>query len=177
MLTPYCQKVLQLELVKTDYDDKTADEAWSWLMDLVTPSGVTRPSGVRLTPLLVAGLLGPAKAEAIAVALKTAFPTIGELLMQAGVDPLAPASQTFFASLVAGNVITAEDVGVLAATAVVTTQSPSYVRFDRRFFPGDWPHVTADGDIGTESDQAIHGFPNTIDRSDFDAAWAVARGS
>lgn len=173
MLNAYCANVLKAELAKADYNGMTADQAWAWLTQPVAQAPVSTPTGALLTPVAVARLLGPAKAEAVAAALKSAFPTVADHLMSEGVDPLAPATETFFASLVASNVLTSGDVTTLTATGTLTvTPPPLPPRFHERFNTDAWPHVAEDGTVGTASDKAIHGFPNAILRADFDAAWA-----
>jgi hypothetical protein len=106
MLTAYCQKVLERELAKSDYDGKTADQAWHWLMVEPDPDGINNH--------YVYGSLGA---------------------MPADMGP----------------------------------------RFDTRFEPKLWWHVAPDGSQGKPGDPAIHGFPNSIERADFDEAWRKVR--
>lgn len=173
MLSDYCKNILRVELSKPDYDGMTVDQAWAWLTQPITATTST-PTGKRLTPAIVAGLIGPVKANAIASQLKIAFPAISEHLMAEGIDSTNSDSQVFIAGLVAGGVLTSGDAAKLAAVGVATTTTTSQARFDERFRPHNWPHVAEDGTIGTDEDKAIHGFPNAIERSDFDAAWQAA---
>jgi len=173
MPTPYCQNVLKLELAKADYNGMTADAAWAWLM---TPATTTTavPTNARLTPILAASVLGPAKAEAIAHKTAQQLPTIAAALMSVGVNLSDPATAAFLDALVDGTSVTAADVAALKALGSTTLATAVPRRFDQRFDPAAWPHVAADGSLGSPGDPAIHQFPNSLDRSDFDAAWSAA---
>lgn len=174
-LNPYCQAVLRHELAKPDYDGKTADQAWAWLTEPVVPPPVATPNGLRLTPVRLAKIIGAAKTEAVAAALKAAYPLTAGYLMEEGVDPQTQEAGAFLAQLVTAGVLTPADLAAVQASCVTVTQPSGYVRFDRRFLPADWPHVADDGTVSADTTQpAIHGFPNRIDRSDFDAAWVAA---
>lgn len=174
MLTAYCQNVLALELAKPDYGSMTSDQGWEWLTQPVLPPPIQTATQM-LTPVVFAHILGPAKAESVALAIKNAFPTIADHLLDAGVDPTSPFVKAFLSQMVAGGVLTKTEVDAVAAAAIGSVQPPSTpARFDQRFSPTQWPHVSKDGSIGTEEDQAIHGFPNSIDRTDFNAAWTTA---
>lgn len=175
MLNEYCAAVLARELAGTDYDGKTADQAWAWLM-LPTPQDpVTTPTGLRLTPVTLAGLVGAAKTELVASAMKQAYPVTGDHLMTEGVDPLRAETLGFLSQLVSGGVLSEADVDAVRAAAVrVTPQADLPRRFDQRFDPQRWPHVADDGSAGGEGDEAIRGFPNDITREEFDSAWASA---
>lgn len=175
VLDDYCATVLRRELSGADYDGKTVDEAWAWLMLPRAQAPLSEPTGLRLTPVILAGLVGAAKAEACATALKAAYPVIGDHLMREGIDPLKAESAAFLGGLVAATVLSTEDAVAITAAAARPIPVPSLPRrFDRRFDPDRWPHVAADGDVGKDSDPAIHGFPNDIDRADFNAAWLAA---
>lgn len=39
-MNEYCQNVLKTELAKPDYDGKTADQGWAWLMEPYTTETV-----------------------------------------------------------------------------------------------------------------------------------------
>lgn len=171
-MNEYCQNVLKTELAKSDYDGKTADEGWAWLMNHRTEEIVT-PTGVKLTPLIVAATLGPIKANILAGKIAAVLPNIAESLMRDGVDLAHPATGPFLQSMV-GDGLTAEDIAALVALGSKTTTKTLNPRFDERFFPELWPHVAKDGNVGSPDDPAISGFPNTITREDFNAAWTKA---
>lgn len=163
-MNEYCMKVLTLELSKPDYDGMKADTAWSWLME-PTVTEHDEPTNLKLTPLVAAGVLGPIKANAITKAVRMALPDIADSLLAAGVNVSDPATGAFLDSLTQAG-IAAEDIATLKAlgTRKVTVTTPR--RFDSRFFPELWPDVDGTG--------TINGFPNTIDRADFDKAWEAA---
>lgn len=171
MLNEYCLNVLKAELSKPDYDGKDAAAAWSWLMD-TTVSERDEPTNLLLTPSVAASILGPTKANAIAVAVKRALPGIADDLLRNGVNVSNPETGKFLGSLTAAG-IPAEDIAAINAlgTKKVTTITPR--RFDSRFYPALWPHVGEDGTPNADG-PAISGFPNTIERADFDKAWELA---
>jgi hypothetical protein len=171
-MNEYCQNVLKAELAKSDYDGKTADQGWAWLMEPRTEE-ISKPTGIKLTPLVAAATLGPMKANALAGKILAVLPHIGAALMQDGVDLAHPATKPFLDVLV-GDGITAEDIAALMALGVEITVKQFKPRFDERFFPELWPHVAKDGNIGGADDPAISGFPNTVSREDFDKAWSAA---
>lgn len=172
MLTPYCANVLKAELSKPDYAAKDNAAAWVWLMEPTTTTADV-PTNLKLTPLVAAQLLGPIKANAFALAVKAALPGIADAILAEGVNVSDPQTQAFLGSLATAPGITQEDIDALRAlgTKQVTTTVPR--RFDSRFYPELWPHVGDDG-VPNEDGPAITGFPNTIERSDFDAAWLAA---
>ncbi len=174
MLSLYCAKVLERELQKSDYDNMTADQGWAWLMLPVTSSH-NEDTHIRLTPLMAAGVLGPVKANALAAKVKSVLPDIADNLMRDGVDLSDPLTGVFLDSLVDGSTVHVEDVVILKAIGKRTITVTSPRRFDRRFDPEHWPHVSEDGTEGMpDTDQAIHGFPNDIKREHFDLAWQKA---
>lgn len=175
-LSAYCANVLKAELAKSDYNGMTADQGWAWLTQPILQSPVSHPSGVLLTPVVAAKLVGAANAEKIAAALKSDFPITADHLMDEGIDPTKAETQGFLAQLVAGNVIAAADRDTLVTAGTVSVPRPDLPpRFDTRFEPALWPHVDANGNPSADpNDQAIHGFPNSIERADFDTAWAAA---
>lgn len=177
-LSAYCAAVLARELADPAYDGLTADQGWAWLM-LPTPQGpAAEPTGVRLTPRVAARVVGAAKAEAIAAALRQQFPVTADFLMTEGIDPAAAETQAFLAQLQQVGTLEAGDVAALAAVGTRSVPRPDLPRrFDARFAPapgGRWWHVAADGSPGGDADPALSGFPNDLDRADFDAAWAAA---
>lgn len=115
-------------------------------------------------------VLGPVKANNLAVKIKTTFPAIADGLLAAGVDLSLPATASFLDGLV-GDGIGQSDVDALKSYGKREVSATSPPRFDLRFEPSRWPHVAADGGAGAEDDPPIHGFPNSIEKSDFEAAW------
>lgn len=173
MLDTYCSNVLARELRGPDYDGLTADQAWAWLTQpAVTTSD--EDTHLPLTPLVAARVLGPVKANAVAAKVAASLPAIAASLMSSGVDLSDPTTAGFLASLVDGASVLAADVQALVALGKRTVTTTAPPRMDRRFDPARWPHVAADGGEGSESDPAIHGFPNALGRADFDACWALA---
>ena len=171
-MNEYCQNVLKTELAKPNYDGKTADQGWAWLMEPRTEQ-VSTPTGVKLTPLVVAATLGPIKANILAGKVAAMLPNIAESLMRDGVDLAHPATSPFLNALV-GDGIAAEDVAALLALGTNTTTKQLKPRFDERFYPELWLHVAKDGNVGSDGDPAISGFPNTITRDEFNSAWTAA---
>lgn len=174
MLSDYCKNILKAELSKPDYDGKTADQGWAWLM-LPTTSEEEIATNTKLTPIMAAGVIGPIKANAIAVKIGQLLPGIATALMDAGVDLSHAATGPFLNSLVGGSVEQADiDALLTLGKRTVTTTTPR--RFDRRFDPILWPHIDENGDAGDGNCLAISGFPNDLEREDFNAAWvAVGR--
>jgi hypothetical protein len=174
-LTPYQAKVLARELAKPIYVGITADQGWAWLTQPVVQSPVSTPNGRMITPLAAAALIGPTKAEAIALALKQTYPTIADHLLAGGIDPINTQAQAFLQGLVTANVITQADVQTLAGYVITVIQPPNLPpRFVERFDPSNWPNVAADGSAGGPEDPPLSGFPNLVLRSEFDAAWLAA---
>lgn len=172
MLTPYQQKVLQQELISSDYNGMTVDQAWIWLMSPIVTS-TQQLTNISLTPVLVSKVLGPLKANALAANVRTMLPEISDSLMQGGVNLSDQVTIQFLPSLV-GGLITLNDINVLLALGVQTVTITSSRRFESRFDPIRWPHITSDGQIGSDSDPALSGFPNDLIRSDFDITWITA---
>lgn len=177
-MSPYCAKVLSIELAKSDYDGMTADQGWAWLTAPVYQQTLQVPTGIRLTPIVAAGLIGATKANAMAAAVLATFPAIGHDLLTEGIDPTKDETKAFIAQLVAGKVITQDDADTLAASATQTVNMGLLqARFDERFQPKNWPSVADDGSIDPSGkSQAIHQFPNCLElqREDFDIAWKAA---
>lgn len=176
MLNEYCATVLTRELTSADYDSLTSNAAWSWLMDPVKQPPSVVPTGIKITAISLARTLGAPKAEAIVKALKLTYPTIGELLITEGIDPLTGEAQTFIANLVKNGILSSPaDTDAITAAVYKSIPLPDLPRrFESRFAPDRWPRVNSDGSVGDENAEAISGFPNTIERVDFDAAWKKA---
>lgn len=175
MLDGYCHNVLAAELRKPDYDGMTADEGWAWLC-LPQQTQQTHVTGALLTPVVAAKVLGPVKANVLAARTRAARPDIADALMREGVNLSDPLTAAFLGSLVGGPISQA-DVDALLALGTRTVIQAHPPRFGRRFGPAQWPHVAADGTPGGPDDGSIRGFPNAIERDEFDRAWAEARGN
>jgi len=151
VLTTYQQNVLTAECAKADYNGMTATQGWAWLTQPMTQTSTTVPTGVMLTPDVVADALdGPGKAEAIAVAMFKEFPTTGNYFLSKGVDPLNSEVQAFLASLAAITPtppITSADVATLIALGTMSQTTIVPPRFDQRFDPNNWP-ANIDGTTG-----------------------------
>lgn len=172
MLTEYNAAVLRREFAGSDYDGKSADQAWTWLMEpTVTTSEVD--THTRLTPGVAASLIGPTAANTLAGAIKSQLPYIADTLLSAGVDASDPETRGFLDAL-SGTALTADQVATLKATGKRTVTATEPRRFDRRFDPDRWPHVAPSGEAGNDEDTAITGFPNDLSRDEFNAAWIAA---
>jgi hypothetical protein len=173
MLRDYDKQIVRQELAKPDYDGLTAQQAWDWLY-VPRVQQVPRPPPP-LTLIHIAAALGPAKAEAVAAALLSAYPRIGPYLIQTGVDAADPHTQEFFSALVAGAVVTADEAAALLATASDAVEQPP--RAAERFTSADWPHVDAGGNLTDDAAaKPIDGFPNGVDFADFSPLFAEVRG-
>ena len=82
------------------------------------------PTGTLITPRLAAKVMGPAKANALAGAVKQTFPFIADHLLETGVDPVDPHTQGFFTALVQAGVISPADSDALASLG--TRDDPNY---------------------------------------------------
>lgn len=173
MLNDYCAAVLARELAKADYDGMSADEAYAWLTQ-PSDASAQAPTHAKLTPLLAAATIGPAKAEALAAKIQAALPTIAGPLMAQGVDLSDALTAAFLGSMVDGEGVLQTDVEALLSLGTRGVSASLPARFSRRFSPDSWPHVAEDGSEGDENDPAIHGFPNLITREEFDLGWAAA---
>lgn len=174
-LNAYCATVLARELAGSDYNGLTADAAWAWLTQPTPRQPQAVPTGLKLTPVVFAGIVGAAKANAVASAIQQAYPLIAGSLMTEGIDPTKAESSAFLAGLVTGGVLTQADLDAVNAAAVrQVPQSPLPERFPERFLPERWQHVAPDGTAGGEDDPSLAGFPNTITRDEFNAAWSAA---
>lgn len=174
-LNAYCATVLARELASADYNGKTADEAWAWLMLPTARQPLSVPTGLKLTPVVFAGIVGANKANAVAAAIQQAYPLIASALMTEGIDPTKAESSAFLAGLVTGGVLTQADLDAVNAAAVrQVPQDPLPERFIERFLPERWPHVAPDGTAGGAESPSLTGFPNAITRDEFNAAWSAA---
>lgn len=173
MLTSYCHNVLKLELAKSDYNGKTADQAWTWLTQ---PTSVTIdvPTNYKLTPLAVAKAIGPVKANNLAGKVKAAFPNIADSLLADGPNASDALTIGFLNACVDANLLQS-DINILVALGVVSTTTVTPARFPSRFTQYEWPHIDSNGGIGNASTPALMGFPNSITRDEFDAAWMEVR--
>lgn len=171
MLSNYCRNVLKAELLKNAYDNMSADEAWTWLM-VGEETSEEVPTGALLSPNLGAAVLGPIKANLLASKIHAAIPAIADNLMNEGVSLSSEVTIAFLNAMV-GDGITQDDVDALIALGTKTVTHTSQPRFDNRFTAALWPNVKDDGTIG--GNKPITGFPNTLEREDFDSVWSEVR--
>ena len=150
MLTDSQKETLKIELQKNDYDGMSSAEAHTFLFwpKTETEQTVTKTP---LTPLTVAKVLGAAKAEIIATAVKSAYPNIADNLLINGLDPASMELQGFLQYLVTQNALTSEEVTDLLDAYLVTTTVTKTI-----------PPLSA-----TVFD-SVAGFPNFVDFVDFD---------
>jgi hypothetical protein len=233
MLSPYNHAILVEELRHSDYDGKSADDAWTWLNTPVPPVSSRRESWPLLTALEMVTRIGVKKAEAVAAHFMASFPTIGAAILAAGLEPRRDDIKDIISGF-AGTVLADSDVLALLSP-VVTHDAPPVAPFAERFSPDRWPNVNSDGkrddqtphcqrchkpaplvpepaqaqnhasivcshcgepryrlsklgherwsggrpgwhpgEYGVGPAPAISGFPNTLERPDFDRAWKEA---
>lgn len=177
MLTIYQNGVAETEFSNPIYDGMTFAQAWQQLT-VGVPFTVTTYG--LLTPTVVAKAIGPVKAEAVALAIKAAFPTIYSFLFESGIDPSDPNTQAFLMALVNAHTITTDDVTALTVAVVVHTTLTSKPSYDFRFHPSVYPSMDSETGLPdpTGASVAIHGFPPLgvaiMEPSDFQAAWTAA---
>lgn len=166
-MLPFHLDSLGTDLALSEWDGLTADAAFARLTE---PTATTSqvPTGYRITPLDASAMLGPAKAQAIAAALRQAYPDIAESLMGSGIDPTNASAGGFFTGLVQASVLTPEDVAAVMARCVRTVTTTTPPLFLSRFGRAVWPEQAGNYPTG------VPGFPNRILRAEFDAAWAQA---
>lgn len=90
------------------------------------------------------------------------------------IDTSSDLWKALMGQLVTAGLLNESDVIAVSSLNSTKTTSAPKTRFDERFFPKLWPHVAKDGNVGSLDDPAISGFPNTISREDFNAAWTKA---
>jgi hypothetical protein len=175
-MNEYCQNVLKTELAKSDYDGKTADQGWAWLMEpYATESTKVNPVVDRRSIKTWAMLHG--KLGVIQASDSQAAKTLMMLFSDpdfTSIDTSSDVWKALMGQLVTAGLLTESDVIAVSSLNSTKTTSGPKVRFDERFFPELWPHVSKDGNVGSPDDPAISGFPNTITREEFDKSWPAA---
>jgi hypothetical protein len=147
VLTEQQQTDLRTEIVKPDYDGLSAEDAHAKLF-AERHTTTTRPSGLRLTPLTGAKLLGAKKAEAVVSAVKVAYPNTADFLLHDGLDPASDEVQAFITALAGAGVLTPADLAAVQAASVIVE---TVTRFP----------------LAVERFQGVAGFPNHVDLDDF----------
>lgn len=168
--------ILRQELSDPVYDGMTAKQAWEWLFApyVVSSETVVVAPAQRLTPRVVASLIGPAKANAIAQALKSTFPAIGDVLMAEGVDPAHADTVAFLGQLKTAGTLSQADLDKLTASTTRTNEKRE-VRAQERFLAEKIIALAVAAGLSAHPPADEFGFPNLVDLADFQAAWSMVR--
>lgn len=168
-LLPHHQTALAAELAKPEFDGMTAQQAFALLTDVPTTTR-TESTGFRLTPVSTAQLIGVAKAQALAALLKSLYPDVAADLLDDGVDPTKAETVAFLEGAKALGHITQADIDAITAATVRTVTERGKPQFVLRMARVDFdtPELRAQFPTG------VPGFPNSLWRESFDAAWTEA---
>jgi len=154
-LTNDQQARLVEELQAAVYNGKSADQSWSLLTEFQTITD-TVPSHAQCGPGLLVKACGPAGATRVINAMKATFPEeVVQAMLNNGEDLSDPTTAAMLAAFLQAGAILQRDHDALLALATVTTTHQEPPRLYAMI-------------------HGVAGYPNAIERTDFDTAWAAA---